>query len=353
MSGNSENALPKISLWKLLLPLLIGISVTAYLVFHNFKPNELREVEVSGKLIAGLLLATLTVIVRDGGFIYKYRLSTGNTVSWRKAFQTIMLWEFSACITPKVAEAPFVVFLLKKSGLSYGKSVAVLFLNTFLDNLVFVLVFAVLYFILGNSMLTYTYQCPDLEGHQIMQAVRDIASKAWIGYLLFVFACVFLGGSLFLMPHFVKRFCHRIAVLPVFSSFKSGLIALGDDIEITADEFKNMPFSFWIKMFVSTFFNWFARFFLACALLLAFSTNGLNIIEVLSRQYVLWIFTTIPSTPGASGVAEISFMALNCEFMPLGLAAAIVLLWRIFSYYLYLLIGLLLLPRWSKQIAAD
>ena len=72
-------------------------------------------------------------------------------------------------------------------------------------------------------------------------------------------------------------------------------------------------------------------------------------LEVFARQYVLWIFLVIPTTPGASGWAEISFIALNCEFMPVGLSAAIALVWRIYTYYLYLLVGVMVLPGWLKR----
>jgi uncharacterized protein (TIRG00374 family) len=76
----------------------------------------------------------------------------------------------------------------------------------------------------------------------------------------------------------------------------------------------------------------------------------LNHIEIFSRQYVLWSFLMVPSTPGASGLAELSFIALNCEFIPGGLSAAVATLWRLFSYYNYILAGILVLPKWLKRV---
>ncbi len=67
---------------------------------------------------------------------------------------------------------------------------------------------------------------------------------------------------------------------------------------------------------------------LVVAIIFAFNPEGFSVIEVFARQYVLWIFMVIPSTPGSSGVAEIAFIALNCEFMPAGLSGAIALIWR-------------------------
>jgi uncharacterized membrane protein YbhN (UPF0104 family) len=348
-----SDAAPKINVWKILLPVSIGVSVSVYLIATNFHPAALSAFSLSSQLFFWISASVLTVIVRDTAFMYKIRLSTGNKMTWRKTFQTVMIWEFSSCIFPKVSEAGFVLYLLKKSGLSYGKSAAVLMLNSFFDNLTYIVLFCIAYLLLKGQIFEFSHVCPDLEGHSIMQGLRNIADMAWIGLGLIVAMCTFLGVSLFIIPHKAKQFFHFLASLTFLSRFKTGITHLGDDIELTASEFKNQSFAFWTKMTIANFLNWTARYLLAFTLLMAFATSGLNFLEVFARQFVLWIFISIPSTPGASGVAEISFMALNCEFMPVGLAAAIALLWRVFSYYLYLIIGMVLLPKWAKQIAEN
>lgn len=340
----------KINLWKIAIPVIIGVSVSVYLIATNFNPDALRNIQFSRQLIVGLLLAAVTVVLRDGAFMYKIRLCTGNKMTWRKTFQTIVMWEFMACITPKIGEAPFVIFVLKNSGLTYGKTIAVIMLNSLFDNLAFVAVFTLLYFVMGHNMLLLQADCPDLANHPILQAIRSFADKAWIGYALMLTLCVFLSVALFVLPHSTKLMFYRISRISLFSKFKDGLRTLGNDIETTASEFKNQSLGFWIKFSISNLINWVARFLLACSLLYAFSNTSLNMLEVFARQYVLWIFTSVPSTPGASGVAEISFIALNCEFMQTGLSAAIALVWRMYSYYLYLIVGMALLPKWAKQV---
>jgi len=341
----------RINLWKLFIPVSIGVGVSVYLIATNFNFGALHAIHLNKKLVLGLLLGVLTVICRDAAFMYKIRLSTGGKMTWLKTFQTITMWEFGACITPKISEAPFVLFVLKNSGITYGKSVAVLMLNAFFDNMAFVVVFTLLYLFLGSNMLLFDYNCADLQGHLIMQGIRSFADKAWIGYLLILSACIFLGGGLFILPHATKKFFHRLSKFRFLSRFKNEIASLGDEVEITANEFKNMPISFWLKMSVATFINWVSRYFLAVSLLYAFAVTDFNYLIAFSRQYVLWVFTSIPATPGASGVAELSFMALNCEFMPVGLSAAIALVWRMYSYYLYLILGMIVLPKWAKQIA--
>jgi uncharacterized protein (TIRG00374 family) len=353
MPAEGQEIKQEVNLRKLVLPVSIGMGVSLYLIISNFNLQALSSVHFTQRLVVGLLLAALAIAVRDFAFMYKVRLSTDEGQSWLKMFQTIIMWEFGAAITPKLGEVAFTLFVLKKSGLSYGRSVAAILLNTFLDNALFVIVFALLYLKLGNDMLLVPADCADLQGHKIMQGVAGLAAHAWVGYGVFILVAAFFGIALFILPHITRKFFHRLAAIKILSRFKESFIHLGDEIEITADEYKNRNSWFWIRMIVATFINWTARYLLANAILYAFSTGPLNMLEIFARQYVLWIFMAIPSTPGSSGVAEISFIALNCQFIAAGLSATVALIWRIYSYYLYLVLGMIILPRWAANAAKN
>ena len=264
------------------------------------------------------------------------------------------MWEFCAAITPKVSEAVFILYVLKKAGLSYGRSTAVVMLNSFLDNLVFVIVFVILYIIFGAHLL-HLPACEMLQGHTIMQTVRNLSDKAWIGFAIMVALCIFLAVAIFIIPHVTKNLFYRLASLPLLKRFENGLHHLGDEIECTSDEFKNESIGFWVKMTVATFVNWSTRYLLACALLWAFFAGGFNWLEVYARQYLVWIYMIIPATPGASGIAEVSFTALNCDFMPQSLAIgiAIATIWRIYTFYSYIVIGMIVFPNWMAGIVKE
>jgi hypothetical protein len=206
-------------------------------------------------------------------------------------------------------------------------------------------------------MFAISGDCPDLSGHVVMQAFRGFASKAWYGYSAFVFISAFFGIALFVLPHTTRKIFHALSEVRLLSRIKDSIKHFGDEIEITAHEYRNCGPGFYIKMVLATLVNWTGRYMLVVAIIFAFNPGGFNVMEVFARQYVLWIFMVVPSTPGSSGVAEIAFIALNCEFMPTGLSGAIALIWRMYSYYLYLVLGMLVLPRWAagpkKKIAAE
>jgi len=58
----------------------------------------------------------------------------------------------------------------------------------------------------------------------------------------------------------------------------------------------------------------------------------------------------ISPTPGGAGIAEFVFSDFLGDFIPVGLTAALALLWRIVSYYPYIFIGAIVLPNWIKRV---
>ena len=121
------------------------------------------------------------------------------------------------------------------------------------------------------------------------------------------------------------------------------------------------PFNFWIKAFLATFFSWSARYwvinFLLLALLSGSNFDAANYIAgfyehflIFARQLVMWIMMLVMPTPGGSGFAEAVFSEYMAEFIPAGFVAIMALMWRLVTYYPYLLMGVLVLPKWVKKI---
>jgi len=344
---------PPIKWNRIWLPVLLSVAVSIYLIATNFNPAALHKIELSKQLVAGLFFALLTVLLRDAAYMYRIRIITGNKLSWWVSLQVILLWEFGSAVTPgAVGGIALALFILRKEGISYGQTIATIMLTTILDNLAFVLVFTGLVVYHGTSMFSIDAQCADLEGHQILQGLRALSKGAWIVYGVQIIATVFLLTGLFFSPALAKKFFYNIASWRLLSRFQNSLQHLGDDLVITSTAFAKQPFSFWSKIIVFTLISWVSRYALANGLMFAFADVSLNMGEVFARQYVLWTFLLVPSTPGASGLAELSFIALNCEFIPAGLSATVATVWRLYSYYIYIILGVIVLPKWLKRVSS-
>ncbi len=100
---------------------------------------------------------------------------------------------------------------------------------------------------------------------------------------------------------------------------------------------------------MATFASWTARYSIVNCIILAFSNDGGHNLVIYARQVVMGIIMLGSPTPRGSGIAEFMFSDFLGEFIPIGLAASLGLLWRLISYYPYLFIGAVILPRWVRK----
>jgi uncharacterized protein (TIRG00374 family) len=78
--------------------------------------------------------------------------------------------------------------------------------------------------------------------------------------------------------------------------------------------------------------------------------NSLSLADNLmcfARQYVLGIVGMIIPTPGGSGFAEVMFDDFLVEYISQPMAAVVIAsIWRLCTYYYYLVAGVIILPQW-------
>ena len=66
-----------------------------------------------------------------------------------------------------------------------------------------------------------------------------------------------------------------------------------------------------------------------------------------ARQYILGIVCMIVPTPGGSGFAEVMFDGFLGEYIPLKMSTVLITsIWRLCTYYYYLIAGVIILPQW-------
>ena len=66
------------------------------------------------------------------------------------------------------------------------------------------------------------------------------------------------------------------------------------------------------------------------------------------KQIIIWTLMLVPLAPGGSGIAEISFQSFF-EIILGDYTLLILLLWRVCTFYLYLVLGAFFIPKWIKK----
>ncbi len=335
---------------KVILPVLLGLVVVAWFIIKDLNTDVMKEISFQWKSVFWLLIAFLFIILRTFGYMARIKILTDNELSWSQAFRVIMLWEFTSSITPStVGGTGFAVIFLHKEGISLGRSTSVVLATSFLDELYFVVMFPLLLILVGGNVIFIT----SLHGTGVA-LLNNLVLVAIIGYSIILAWVLLIGYGLFFKPSAIKNLIVYIFRLPFINRWKESAIRAGNDIVESSNDLKKKSAWFWTKAFMSTFLSWTSRYLVLNAILVAFFVINDHIL-IFARQLVLWIMMIISPTPGGSGFAEIILGRYLSDLIPVdpvhvgGVALAMALIWRIITYYPFLLVGVLILPGWIDR----
>lgn len=313
--------------------------------------DTLREIEWSWNSTFWIFMALLGMVGRDFSYMVRIRVLTHNALSWIQSFRVIMLWEFASALTPSVVGGSGVaMFILNREGIKLGRSTAIVLVSALLDELFYITMVVVVLLAVDMDMLFPVNLQRTLFGMEL-----GTVGIFWVGYFFIVFLTTTILIAVFFVPRGFKYMLLQIFRLPFLRKWRYQVIEIGDDIITTSRELKGEPFGFWAKSFAATYASWMSRYLVVNFLILAFVTTDQGWLATISehlvifaRQLVMWVIMLISPTPGSSGVAEFAFSGFLQEFIPIGLVGALALLWRLISYYPYLFIGAIILPRWLR-----
>lgn len=304
--------------------------------------DALSAIQWSSKTFLWLGVALLFMVGRDFFYMLRIRLLTNKELTWKSSFSVIMLWEFASALSPGVVGgAAVAMFILKREKIALGRSTAIVLITTLFDNLFYIILIPFVFLFIGQTELFPT----EITGSLTVQYVF------WIGFSVILFLSLFLFLAIFVAPQLAGKALVAVCSLPFLHKWRDRAVKTGEDIVIAAAEFKKERFTYWIQLFLITCGSWISRYLVINAVLQAFLVIGfMDHILILGKQLVLWLFMLISPTPGASGVAEYAFGELLSGFSESALLlATMAIIWRLISYFPYLFIGAVLLPRWMSM----
>lgn len=323
----------------------IALAAALWLLLRDFDTAALDQITFTPGVLGWLGVALLAMGMRDLAYMWRLRALTNKELSWKQAFQVTFLWEFASSVTPSVVGgAPIAIFLLNREGINLGKSTTIVMITALLDELFFVLMVPLVFFIASGDNLF------NVNEEFIATLPFHPQNVFYASYGLIVLYSLFISFGLFVSPTAFKAILKALFRLPILRRWADGAARTGDEIVTASRAAKKMPFSYWLKAGLATFFSWTARYWVVNFLLMAFFALSMSEhLLIYARQLVMWIIMLISPTPGGSGVAEIAFDVFLADFTQ-GLGAPLAILWRVFSYFPYIIIGLIILPRWIQRV---
>lgn len=340
-SAQTQSVFSGIKSYKIIFPMLIGLGVVVVMFWGERPLEAFRSVELSWRFWCFMLLAVLFMLGRDVGYMWRIRTLSDGQLTWRQSLRIIILWEFTSAITPSAIGGTSVAILyVNKEGVSLGKSSAMVMATSLLDELYFIAMFPLLLLLIPQDMLFQISSAAIGQGLMVATLVGYFIKLAWV---------LLLSYGLFFNPQGLRWLIVKVFSLPLLRRWKEGAVKTGDDVVSSARELRLKPFRFWFRSGVATFLSWSSRYLVVNALLMAFFAVHDHLL-IFARQLVMWIMMLVSPTPGGSGFAEFAFKEFLGDFIPVaGLIAVIALLWRLITYYLYLIVGVVVVPGWIKS----
>ena len=347
------DALKSLNARKIILPTLLGMAVVMYMFFSQSELDidKIKE-GIASAHIGWIVAAFITLILRDLVYMYRIRHIVLGRLKWWSSFYVIMLWEFASAVTPSVVGGTAAaVFILNREKVKLGDSIAYVILTSLFDNLFFVLL-TLCIFLFGPA-----HVFPEGSGELSISGAASLKTLFAISVSLISLYIFIMLWGLFIKPRSFRNLFYRLSNTKLLGRWKSSLQKTGEDVYSSSKIITNRPIAYWLRIALSTVVVWFMRYFMLNCVIAAFSSNPISVFEhilIISREALMWIIMLVSPTPGSTGTAEYFFSIFYKDFFYISsLTIVVALFWRLFTYYLYLVLGALVLTRWLNKTIRD
>lgn len=340
-----DSVLSDIKVSRIIPPILIGVLVVAYMMYRQLDMDEFNAISWGGHAVFWIGTAIVCYIVRHWAYSWRLRILTSGEFSWRKSIEMIVLWEFASAVSPTtVGGAGVALFLLAQEKLSTAKTVSVVLYAMVIDTLFFLITVPFLYWIFGGKMIRQAHDT----------GVYDVAFWGIMG-LMAVYGAVFFYG-LFINVRPIRALLLFFSRLRIFKRFENSLSQTAEDIVITSREMRTQSWIFHVRVLISTIIAWVVRFLaincIIIALVPSVSMAFYDQFLMYARGEAMHIIMSFTPTPGGAGFAEALFGGFYSEWISKGLSTLAALIWRIITYYSYLIAGAIIIPVWISEVLA-
>ena len=125
----------------------------------------------------------------------------------------------------------------------------------------------------------------------------------------------------------------------------------GNELVVASRQIKGKNWKYWWHAGLSTAFVWTARYYVVSCIIAAFLHLSANEhLLIFARNFVWKVVLLVAVTPGGAGIVEGTFKVFFQDFITPSLLVMILLFYRIVTYYLYLVLGSVFLPRWIARV---
>ena len=347
LDEDEKSTLDSIRISRVVLPILLGIIVVVYLLYKQFDPKAFKDISWSSDMLMWIIMGVILLIVRHLAYSTRLKILSEGVFSWNKCIELIFIWEFSSAISPtSVGGSAVALFALSQEKIGPAKTATIVLYTVVVDTLFFISTIPILFFFFGPEMIR-----PDLTYAGELGGWFFTFIAAYV--FMFIYGLFFFFG-LFINPEKLKKIILTITYIPFLKKYRDRLDQIGTDFIIASKEIKKRTWKFHLGVFVSTAIAWSMRFLLLNCLIIGFVPETSVLFaaqtELFARIEAMFVIMAFSPTPGGAGFAEIVFGGFLKDYVPVGIALVIAFLWRLMTYYSYLIAGVIIVPNWIRKV---
>ena len=314
---------------------VIVIAITATNEFGNSKnAAELSEVKINWwLLVPAAILFILATLFNVSKYVLMMRYSFKKSerpkysTMWRIAWEVVMLGKYYDNITPAaVGGQPFQIYYMRKhSGLPHGHATALPIVAMVAGQIGF-LVIAIVSFVLNSLM-----------GGSVVLMVT-----AWIGLLFYAFWPLMMAGiNFFPRPtiSFLKFGVKVLSRLHIIKNRKAALRKIENELTEYVKSVNMISKTKYLLLkliVISVIYN--ALFYMIPYFVLKAFGGDVDFLKCFVTTLAVTSAVYFVPTPGNAGAAEGTFYMVFSALSD-GYVFWAMLVWRFFSYYIYILLG--------------
>lgn len=331
---SNESRIDKKTIYRgLRLAVIISLLISAIIIIITIDEGTLERVfeNMDIKYIL-IILGLMLINIVSAGQRIKVLISTiDKAIPLKDCIVVYISGAFVSNVTPfSSGGGPFQIYFLHKKGVNVGKASTAVVTN-FLLRLFYFGILIPIFLIFFRE-----YISPGII-------------PAYLFYLAFGVGILFSTGIILLtlVPQIGDKLTDYILHINKLNKFiknsyraKKWLVKSRRELEDFRNSLKvlkrNKKGLFWGVFYTVIF--WSSLFMVMPVILIAFGAEP-HFLQAYIMQTIFYLVLPYSPTPGASGVAEIGFASLFASFIPKNLIGLVTFSWRMFTFYLILIIG--------------
>ncbi|MDK2950948.1 MAG: glycosyltransferase 2 family protein [Kosmotogales bacterium] len=255
-------------------------------------------------------------------------------------FRITVLGTFFSAITPFAAGGqPVQIIYMQKKGIKTSKATAII-ISRFIT-------YQIVITIIGIVAIIFAYPLmKNKVSNLAILAVFGFLINSAVLFFLFLFSLNKTVTSKLIL--FFIKILHKIKIVKNIEKVETKTISELEKFHSILKEAVKNPFKYSLA-FISTFIQMFLVMTLPFFVALSLGLKN-NFFEMIAAQSILYLIVAMIPTPGASGASEGGYALFFSPFFGSDVGAGL-LLWRLFSYYLNIIVGGIVSFFESKNLA--